>query len=217
VGEVRDKPYHHGRLAPELVRIAAQLLDQDGLAAVTLRAVARRAGVSAPAVYRHFAHKEALLAAVAARGFVALVEAFEAAGGARATPLESLRALGLAYMDFAAARPHLHALMFGPRVPGADDNPELAHWAERSFRLLVGATAACLDGDAQPRQVLDAAIALWSLVHGYATLRRDGQLGVLPPELLPDPEAVISSLVPEAAGGRIAVTAETNPGEPSAD
>ncbi|MCR6629510.1 MAG: TetR/AcrR family transcriptional regulator [Magnetospirillum sp.] len=200
MSETRNKPYHHGRLAPELVRIAAGMLESGGRPAVTLRAVARQAGVSAPAVYRHFADKEALLAAVAAQGFAALVEAFEAARAGHAAPLDALRALGMAYMDFAAARPHLHALMFGPRVPGAEADPDLAHRAERSFHLLVEATAACLGGQAGPQQVLDAAIALWSLVHGYATLRRDGQLDALPSTALPDPRAIMASLVLDAAG-----------------
>jgi AcrR family transcriptional regulator len=192
----RNKPYHHGNLAAALVDVAAALVAEEGAAALTVRAVAQRAGVTATALYRHYADKEALLTAVATRGLAALVERFEQARtGLEARP--ALTALGMAYIGFAHDHPHLHALMFGPRVPGADANPELVRLSEQSFRMLVEATAACLGPTAPLQKTMSTAIALWSLVHGYATLRRDGQLGSVPPELLPDPFEIISSLVPQ--------------------
>lgn len=189
----RNKPYHHGNLAQALVDTAFALVQGEGAAAVTVRAVAGRSGVTATALYRHYADKEALLAAVAARGFGLLVERFEQARAGKA-PQEGLTALGLAYMDFAAENPHLHALMFGPRVPGSEADAELAALGEQSFRLLVEATAACLGPDVPLHRTMSTAIALWSLVHGYATLRRDGQLAALPAELLPDPAQVLAAL-----------------------
>lgn len=191
----RNKPYHHGNLAAALVDAAARLVEDDGAAAVTVRAVALRAGVTATALYRHYADKEALLTAVAARGFAELVQRFEQARAGQ-PPREALTALGLAYMGFAHDHPHLHGLMFGPRVPGADAHAELAALGEQSFRMLVEATAACLGPQAPLHKTMPTAIALWSLVHGYATLRRDGQLGTMPADLLPDPVQIISSLVP---------------------
>lgn len=191
----RNKPYHHGNLAAALVDVAMVMVEQDGAAAVTVRAVAQRAGVTATALYRHYADKEALLTAVAARGFAALVERFEQARPGRPAR-EALTALGMAYVDFAYNHPHLHGLMFGPRVPGADANSELSALAEQSFRLLVEATAACLGPQAPLQKTMSTAVALWSLVHGYATLRRDGQLAGMPSDLLPDPVEIISSLVP---------------------
>lgn len=189
----RNKPYHHGNLAHALVDVAFALVAGEGAAAVTVRAVAARAGVTATALYRHYADKEALLAAVAARGFGLLVERFEHARAGK-PPREALTALGLAYMDFAADNPHLHALMFGPRVPGCDANAELASLGEQSFRLLVEATAGCLGPDVPLHRTMSTAIALWSLVHGYATLRRDGQLSGLPAEMLPEPAEVLAAL-----------------------
>lgn len=191
----RNKPYHHGNLSQALVDAAAELVEAEGAAAVTVRAVAQRSGVTATALYRHFADKEALLVAVAARGFAALVAAFEQARAGLA-PREALTALGLAYIDFAGRHPHLHALMFGPRVPGAEGNGDLAPVAEQSFHLLVEATAACLGPNVPLNRTMSTAIALWSLVHGYATLRRDGQFTGLPADLLPDPAPVIAALVP---------------------
>jgi AcrR family transcriptional regulator len=190
VNQPRNKPYHHGNLAPALVAAAAEMLETEGAKAVNLRELARRAGVSAPAVYRHFAHKDALLAAVAAQGFAALVAEFERAQADNPVPLDALRALGQAYMAFAHDHPHLHALMFGPPVPGVaplDDG-------EKSFRILAETVGACLGETATPERTLNGAIALWSLVHGYATLRRDGQLAQLPLAALPDPVQIITSL-----------------------
>ncbi|HLO75245.1 MAG TPA: TetR/AcrR family transcriptional regulator [Magnetospirillum sp.] len=193
--QARNKPYHHGNLAAALVVAAARLIEESGAATLSLREVARLAGVSATAVYRHFTDKEALLAAVAARGFATLVERFEQATSGK-PPRDALTAQGLAYIAFAQDHPHLHSLMFGPRVPGSEADAELSHWAERSFRLLADVTGACLGPATPPEKVMSTAVALWSLVHGYAVLRRDGQLADIPAELLPDPAQVMASLVP---------------------
>lgn len=189
----RNKPYHHGNLAQALVDAAFALVEGEGAAAVTMRAVAQRAGVTATALYRHYADKEALLVAVAARGFGLLVERFEQARAGK-PPQEALTALGLAYMDFAAEHPHLHGLMFGPCVPGSEANAELMRVGEQSFRLLVEATAACLGPDVPLHRTMSSAVALWSLVHGYATLRRDDKFAALPAEYLPDPAQMLATL-----------------------
>jgi len=197
MNQTRNKPYHHGNLAAALVNAAARLLEEGGTTAVTVRAVAQEAGVTATALYRHFADKEALLAAVAARGFANLVDRFNRAAAPSLPPRRHLVEQGLAYIAFAAEHPHLHALMFGPRVPGAEGNADLNHWAAESFRLLVDATAACLPTGSGQDKIMSTAIALWSLVHGYATLHRDGQLNGLPPQAMPDTARIISSLLPE--------------------
>ena len=68
---------------------------------------------------------------------------------------------------------------------GAEGNADLSHWATESFRLLVDSTAACLPTGSDQDKIMSTAIALWSLVHGYATLHRDGQLNGLPPQAMP--------------------------------
>src|SRR5271165_7033628 len=106
------RPYHHGDLAAALIEQGLALLETKGLDDLSLRAVARRARVSAAAVYRHFADKDALLAAIAARGFAELNQAFDRglAKARRRAPLGRLRALGLAYIDFALSHPGLYRL-----------------------------------------------------------------------------------------------------------
>src|SRR4051794_27635084 len=119
------KPYHHGDLQRALVDAAVALLAEGGAAAVTLREVARRAGVTHAAPYRHFADKAALLAAVAEEGFRALHDAVARAGAeAPDDPLARLAASGQAYLRFAMSHPAHYRVMFGPDV-AAREHPEL--------------------------------------------------------------------------------------------
>ena len=95
------KPYHHGHLEETLLETAIQLIGEVGPAGFTLREVARRAGVSHNAPYRHFADREKLLAAVAAQGFRELTQAMRDATQGQAEPLDRLKVAGLAYIEFA--------------------------------------------------------------------------------------------------------------------
>lgn len=184
-----SKPYHHGNLASTLVELARALIESDGADALTVRMVAQRAGVSAAALYRHFADKDSLLRAVAASGFVSLNARFaQARDGLPAR--EGLTALGLAYVDFALAHPNLHQVMFGRHAPASP-----VDGAGMAFASLVEAVAACVPPDTPPPDVTAAAIALWSLVHGYATLRRDGQLAPPLTGSPPDPAKILASLM----------------------
>src|SRR3979490_945023 len=101
----RRKPYHHGHLEEVLLRTAIHLIGEVGPAGFTLREVARRAGVSHNAPYRHFADREKLLAGVATQGFREWPRAMRDAGQGQAEPLDRLKAAGLAYIEFALRRP----------------------------------------------------------------------------------------------------------------
>jgi AcrR family transcriptional regulator len=190
----RDR-YHHGDLANALVRAGLALIKRRGTAALSLREVAKRAGVSASAVYRHYADKEALLAAVAAEGFAGLNAAFAAAlagSGGRASRAR-LIALGEAYVAFALKYPEQYRLMFGQGRANSQDG-RLNREARESFRYLEEAVAATLTRPADDPAVIAGAVAAWSLVHGYALLRLDGRLGDLPPEIAPDIGRVLDQL-----------------------
>ena len=128
------KPYHHGDLPTALLDAADTLLDQGGDGAVSLREAARMAGVSPTAAYRHFADKEALLAALALRGFEAFAAAMDqavAAGGA--TPYV---ARGRSYLRFALARPGRFRLMFGPLLVRSAAHPALREASRQAFAAL---------------------------------------------------------------------------------
>lgn len=149
-------------LREKLLNAAMELLDQG--AEFSLRSVARAAGVSAMAPYRHFADREALLAAVAERGFerlrMQLAEADQVPGAAAA-----ILAQGLAYIDFALASPALFRLMFAGPKPGKLPGGETAYdvLARRVAELVPIAPGA-------------AALVCWGAVHGMATLTLDGRL-----------------------------------------
>ena len=150
--------YHHGDLRAALLQAAAVQLEEEGLAALSLREAARRAGVSHNAPYRHFPDRDSLLAALATDGFHLLNEAI----GKR--PEGNM---GIAYVEFALAHPQRFRLMFGGQVSFAK-YPELRAQAEGSY---AGVERAFADlGTDAPI----AAAAAWSLVHGLAGLILDG-------------------------------------------
>jgi AcrR family transcriptional regulator len=157
----RKRGYHHGDLEGALIRAAGKILEKEGLEALSLREAARRAGVSHSAPYRHFAEREALLAALAADGFAMLGEAQGAAAEAG-----GLRAMGEAYVLFALARPQRFRLMFGGQVPIAR-HARLREVARKTFERLSGALSAKLP---EAQGAADASIAAWALVHGLAQL-----------------------------------------------
>ncbi|MGH1573661.1 TetR/AcrR family transcriptional regulator [Methylobacterium sp. P31] len=156
-----DKTYHHGDLRAALISAALDLLEAGGEAALSLRATARACGVSAMAPYRHFASKEDLLEAVAARGFEDLAADLEAADSS-AEGKEALAAQGAAYVAFACRHSALFRLMFMRSCRTSDKS--------RAYGILER-RAAALAGPAWPAE--DLTLAAWSLVHGLAALILD--------------------------------------------
>lgn len=167
--KTRKATYHHADLRSALLAAARRMLERDGPAALSLREVARRAGVSHNAPYRHFADRAALLAALAAEGFDTLAARMRAAAE-KAVPARRLGASGGAYVRFALGEPNLFRLMFGGLVRGRD-HPELAAAGARAYAVLQGETAA--SPAAAPR-----AVAAWAIVHGLAHLLLDEQIPV---------------------------------------
>ncbi len=157
--------YHHGDLRCALLTAAGALLDEGGVAAVSLREVARRAGVSHNAPYRHFPDREALLAALAGEGFAELSRRMALLPSAR------LEALGQCYVGFALEQPGRFALMFGG-VSDRQAYPLLQEAAERLYQQLGSSVQAAAPG----QDTATASLAAWSLVHGLAQLLLGGQL-----------------------------------------
>ena len=106
------KPYHHGDLRRALVEAAERILENEGPSALSLRAVAREAGVSAAAPYHHFKDKNELLAAIAQEGFELLAQAMREGAAHEEDPRRRLNALGVAYVRFARDNPALYNLMY---------------------------------------------------------------------------------------------------------
>jgi len=156
-----------------------RLLKDRSAAELSLRAVARLVGVSPNAPYRHFASKDALLAAVAEEGFKRLAADTASASG---PPRARLSRMGVAYVRFATENPRLYRLMFGPVRQGWDRFEGLVAAADASFAVVVEAVAKASGED--PRTASREAVLAWSAVHGYAMLAMDGHLaGCRAPEI----------------------------------
>ena len=155
---------------------ATRLLDRHGPDGVTLRGAARQAGVSQAAPYRHFAGKEALLAAVAAESFLALKEACGAAVAADpGDPVHRLEVVAIAYVRFAVDHPARYRLMWAP-TPRGRDHPVLAEAARSTGQPLLLALIECLPSETRSEAPVERLFVLWSLLHGIAGLLLDEQL-----------------------------------------
>jgi AcrR family transcriptional regulator len=186
-----EAPYHHGGLRDALIGAAQDILEGEGLAALSLRAVARRAGVSPAAPYHHFPDKQALLDAVAERGFDALTAAMTTRMDRVSGNAARLDASGIGYVAFAVANPALFGLMFSPigQSPSAATSLDLAR--DRAYAVLQQAADACARGG---KASADECLRMWALVHGIAKLVLEGC--VRPADFgLPDGEALAAHLL----------------------
>jgi AcrR family transcriptional regulator len=170
------RPYHRVNLKQSLLDSAVALMGEVGPQAFTLREVARRAGVSHNAPYRHFRHKDDLLAAVAAQGFERLTEGMKKAMGKGQSAAERLSLAGHGYVQFALQSPQHILVMFETPVP-IDERPEYAQAAQRAFQTLLDAIAAVqAEGGLPEGDPQTFAIVAWSGVHGLAKLAIGGRL-----------------------------------------
>lgn len=170
--EKREKNYHHGDLHSAIVDVATRMLEEHGPEKLSLREAARLLDVSPAAPYRHFPSKEALLSAVAARGFTMMNERFEEiVGQVDRSPVDRLFGIGHAYIEFAVARPQMFRLLFGGGIADWDDCAALKAEGDRGFMIfldaIVCAQAAGEVAAGPPDQI---ASTLWAMVHGYASL-----------------------------------------------
>lgn len=174
-----EAPYHHGALREALLQAAERVLEREGLAGLTLRAVAREAGVSHAAPTHHFGDLTGLVSELAAIGFRQFNAAMVSACDAATTPLERLLARPKAYVAYAQAHPGMYGLMF--RTERLDySRPSLHEAAEASFAGLANAIGAMrqeqISGDALTLNQGAAIARAWSMVHGFTMLLLDGRL-----------------------------------------
>lgn len=179
--------YHHGDLRRALLDAAHTVLREEGVGALSLRDLARRAGVSPTAPYHHFKSKADLVCALAEDALTGLDAALAEADAAYDAPADRLRAQGVAYVLFAVAHPDQFRLAFRPEM--GDPFAGLAKVSSPlptdtlGFRHLVRAVS---DLTANPAEQVALALSAWSLVHGLASLLLDGPLRAL----TADPERV---------------------------
>ncbi|NJR31866.1 MAG: TetR/AcrR family transcriptional regulator [Chamaesiphon sp. CSU_1_12] len=175
-----SKPYHHGDLKNALIAAGLQLLRERGVAGLNLREVARIAGVSHTAPYRHFPDKQALISAIAVEGFEMLATVIRAVDAQNyPTTVDRLAATGEAYVRFAIEHPAHIAIMFNRENTRGDD-PELYKLSKVGFEYLVRHIhIGQSNGELPPMEPTEAAKCLWATLHGLAVLTIEGQF-VLP-------------------------------------
>jgi AcrR family transcriptional regulator len=171
-----SKPYHHGNLREALLAAAIALIAEVGPTAFTLREVARRAGVSHNAPYRHFRDRDDLMAAVAAQGFHELTHAMVEAATPKSDAADRLKYAGLGYVRFALRSPEHFTVMFDAPI-SKRKHPDSAAAAEEAFSTLLAFVKGCQDAGRLPsgdsRQM---ALLAWTMVHGIAKLATTGRL-----------------------------------------
>ena len=186
----RNRRGEGGRLRADILAGATELLERSGSEeAVTLRAVARQVGISAPSIYTHFADREAIVEAIVDSAFADFNAAINSAVEAGSGPLARLRAGCVAYLRFAAERPNRYKLLFeremlpdapdGPAVPDGPAAPDgravldcpVPAIRTESFRALVKCLQDCVDaGISASTDAHVDSVAIWVALHGYATL-----------------------------------------------
>ena len=174
--KVRKPGYHHGNLRQALLDAALGLVREQGAGAVSLREVARRAGVSHAAPAHHFGDKAGLLTALAVEGFVRFTEA-QRAGAARGGDDPALRFswLGWAYVMFAAENRAYFEVMFRPELLRRDDSA-LAEASLAAYQVLLETVSAAYGGNLTQDELALRATTAWAGAHGLSTLWLDGNL-----------------------------------------
>lgn len=189
--------YHHGDLRRVLIDASVELVESAGVSALSLREVARHAGVSHSAPYHYFPEKASLLAAVAEQGFVELARDM-AAAQARVPddPLALLEARGEAYVNFALRSPSRFRMMFRPELATPELYPTIYAASTAAFGMLVESVSACQrEGLAPAGDPMPLVLTCWSAVHGLATLWLDGPLSKDPSGFGGSPERLTAMVV----------------------
>ncbi len=167
--------YHHGDLQQQAHQQALDIVREHGDSSISLRALAKQLGVSAPALYRHFADRESLLAELAISGFHWLRERLLSVD--QQDPRQALIGIGLTYVAFAQDEPNLYRLMFGGRVLPMGMHPRLDNAGKGAFQVLEDTVARARErGYLKPQPLNLMTATAWSLVHGLSLLTIDGHL-----------------------------------------
>jgi AcrR family transcriptional regulator len=174
-----SRPYHHGDLSRALVEAARRLLESEGPNALSLRAVAREAGVSPAAPYHHFKDKGELLAAVAHEGWTMLDAAMTRAKAKAVSKREALTELGVAYVCFAREHPALYRVMYDT-AREKEALPDTIGYGEDSAYCKVRNTL--IEGGADPADHIELeliTVAAWCSAHGLAEMANFHQFSPL--------------------------------------
>jgi len=171
----RGNKYHHGNLRQTLIDIACKHIREKGVDGLSLRAIAKEAGVSANAPYRHFSDKRALLIAIAIAGFEDLTARMRAVEENAPDILDEFLVKGQAYVSFAGEFPEKYKLMFGPAITDRMDDEGLITAAGDCYERLLDSVQRGIDaGLFKNVPVEELADPVWAMTHGVSSLLIDG-------------------------------------------
>lgn len=176
--EKSNKPYHHGNLKNALIQAGREVLESEGSPGFDLRMVARKAGVSHAAPYRHFSDKRALITAIVQAGFEELRERMvnKLADTDRMPPSERLRVVAIEYVRFATQSPWVLREMYSGQS-AQDENIAVHSAAKKVYRIYSSLIRAGQEsGEFSEGDPNAIAGVFWSLIHGMATLVIDDQI-----------------------------------------
>ena len=168
-GNAQARPYHHGDLSRALVEAARRILEAEGQSALSLRAVAREAGVSPAAPYHHFKDKCELIDAVAHQGWSKLHEVIAKARADAASPEEALSNIGVAYVAFARANPALYRVMYDG-IRDQEAMPDHVKNGDSGYNEVEQAIIEAGADAADEMAVQLATVAAWCTAHGVAEM-----------------------------------------------
>jgi AcrR family transcriptional regulator len=170
--------YHHGDLKNALITAGIEILSQEGVNGLSLRKVARKAGVSHAAPYAHFADKQALVAAIATDGHRKIYEKILGVMEQyRDDPLRQLVETAWAYVEFGFEEPAHFRITFSGAVEKERDYPALVEMTAKNFGVLRALVACCQTaGLLNPGEPDLTAVCVWGLVHGFVSLVQEGQV-----------------------------------------
>lgn len=175
---MEEKKYHHGDLKNALIQAGVEILAKDGLHGLSLRSVARKAGVSHAAPYAHFSDKQALIAAISTEGYKQLYDQLDAAVRAYAGDVHrQLIEVAWTYVQFAIHQNEIFKIMFSGYLEQEKEYPEFVELSQKTFRMVVGVVSACQkEGILRDTQPDLMAVLLWGQVHGVISLTLMGQI-----------------------------------------
>jgi AcrR family transcriptional regulator len=162
-------------LRQNVLQASLALIEEGGLDRLSMREVARKAGVSHQAPYHYFGDREAILAALAGEGFSRLGQSLARAAADAGEPGDAVVAMGKAYVDFAIRHPPYFQVMFRADAVPLDRYPEARKQENEAFGKLVEEIDKAFTGQA-PEERRKIAVAVWAMVHGLATLILEGSL-----------------------------------------
>jgi AcrR family transcriptional regulator len=169
--------YHHGDLKNALIKAGIEILSKEGTHALSLRNVAKKAGVSHAAPYAHFTDKQALIAAIATEGYKKLYDQLVLAQTSQTISLNRLLAVAHAYIQFAIDEPDHFRITFSGFVEVEQNYLEYVEQSKLCFALLVAVVSDCQsDGVLKPGDTQLTAVSIWACIHGFVQLLLGNQL-----------------------------------------